>query len=385
VNTGKQIYIMVILIFLLLAALGGYVIWEPFRSEEAEKEQEVTTAERGALLFSLNCRICHGDRGEGGGIGGRLALAPPLDRPDLQGRAGPDEPVDAAAAKDAFNLITNTITCGRVGTAMPTWGEKEGGPLNDTQIEQLATLINRGDEWDAAAEFAREADATGVTLTQGVSAEDTTLQVSDASTFAADGVILADEERMTIQEVHDSALMVERAARGSEAAPHTEGAEIFNQPVPPDPPAIVQQACGQFARFAPPPTTPTVGPTEVPGTPGAPTPAQEATATAAAPSGEAQVVEISAVPSLKFDKSELRVKAGGKVTVRFTNDDAGVPHNWALYTDDSASEAIVGANEDICTGPCEVEITFDAPPPGEYFFRCDVHPSIMTGTFIVEE
>ena len=42
-NTGKQIYIMVILVFLLLAALGGYVIWEPFRSDEAEKEQEAKT------------------------------------------------------------------------------------------------------------------------------------------------------------------------------------------------------------------------------------------------------------------------------------------------------------------------------------------------------
>jgi len=385
VNTGKQIYIMVILIFLLLAALGGYVIWEPFRSEEAEKEQEATTAERGALLFSLNCRICHGDRGEGGGVAGRLAAAPLLDRPDLQGRSGPDEPADPVAAKEAFNLVTNTIACGRVGTAMPTWGQEEGGPLNDEQIRQLASMITRGDQWGAAAEFAREEDATGVPLTSAASAEDTTLQVSDASTFGAGGVILIDEERMTIQEVHDSALMVERASRGSKAAPHAEGAEIFRQPVPPDPPAIVQQACGQFARFAPAPTTPTVAATEIPGTPGAPTPVPEATATPAAPSGEAQVVEISAVPSMKFDKNELRVKAGGKVTVRFTNDDAGVPHNWALYTDDSASEAIVGANEDICTGPCEVEITFDTPPPGEYFFRCDVHPTTMTGTFIVEE
>jgi plastocyanin len=293
--------------------------------------------------------------------------------------------VDPAAAKEALNLITNTITCGRVGTAMPTWSEKEGGALNDHQISQLATLINRGDEWGAAAEFAREKDATDVTLTQAVSAEDTTLQVSDASGFSADGVILVDEERMKIQEVHDSALMVERASRGSKAAPHAEDAEVFNQPVPPDPPAVVQQACGQFARFAPAPTTPTVAATEVPGTPGAPTPAPEATATIAAPTGEVQVVQISAVPSMKFDKSELRVKAGGKVTVRFTNDDPGVPHNWALYTDDSASEAIVGANENICAGPCEVEITFDTPPPGEYFFRCDVHPSIMKGTFIVEE
>jgi len=384
VNTGKQIYIMVILVFLLLAAVGGYVIWEPFRSEETEKKQEVTAAERGARLFTDYCRVCHGDRGQGGAAGGRLALAPPLDRPDLQGRQGPGQPVDANAAKTAFNLIVNTITCGRVGTPMPTWGEKEGGALNDHQIEQLATLINRGDEWGAAAEFAREKDATGVKLTQAVSVEDTALQVTDASTFAASGVILIDEERMTIREVQGSTLVVERASRGSKAAAHAEGAEIFNQPVPPEPPAIVQQACGQFARFAPAPTTPTAAATETAGTPGAPTPTAVAAASAAAPTGEVQVVEISAVPSMKFDKSELRVKAGGKVTVRFTNNDPGVPHNWALYTDEGASEAIAGANENVCAGPCEAEITFDTPPPGEYFFRCDVHPTIMKGTFIVE-
>ena len=383
-NTGKQIYIMVILVFLLLAALGGYVIWEPFRSDEAEKEQEAKTEERGALLFSLNCRICHGDRGEGGGVAGRLAVAPLLNRPDLQGRSGSDEPPDPAAASDALKLITNTIICGRVGTAMPTWGEEQGGPMNDEQVVQLATFINRGDEWDAAAEFAREQDDSGVKLTQAVSAEDTTLQVTDASTFAADGVVLIDEERMTIHEVQESALMVERGSRASEAAPHEEGAELFNQPVPPDPPAIVQQACGQFNRAPAPTTAPIEAATEAPGTPGVPTPTPEATAAPAASPGGPQVVEISAVPTMRFDKSEIRVKAGGQVTIRFTNDDPGVPHNWALYTDDSGSEAIVGANEDICTGPCEVEITFDAPPPGEYFFRCDVHPTTMTGTFIVE-
>jgi hypothetical protein len=202
---------------------------------------------------------------------------------------------------------------------MPTWGEEQGGPLNDEQVVQLATFINRGDEWDAAAEFAREQDDTGVKLTQAVSAEDATLQVTDASTFAANGVILIDEERMTVHEVQESALTVERGSRASEAAPHEEGAELFNQPVPPDPPAIVQQACGQFNRAPAPTTAPTEAATEAPTTPGAATPTPEATVTVEAPSGEAQVVEISAVPTMRFDKSEIRVKAGGQVTVRFTN------------------------------------------------------------------
>jgi plastocyanin len=28
---------------------------------------------------------------------------------------------------------------------------------------------------------------------------------------------------------------------------------------------------------------------------------------------------------------------------------------------------------------------FDAPDPGTYYFRCDVHPQVMTGTAVVEE
>ena len=122
------------------------------------------------------------------------------------------------------------------------------------------------------------------------------------------------------------------------------------------------------------------------GTPAAEeTPAAEATpSTGETPAGAAQVLEIKAVPTFQFDQDELKVQADGKVTVRFENEDGGVPHNWALYTDDGASEAIAGANENICTGPCQAEIAFDLPAPGEYFFRCDVHPTQMKGTFIVQ-
>jgi plastocyanin len=135
------------------------------------------------------------------------------------------------------------------------------------------------------------------------------------------------------------------------------------------------------------PTTTAVAATPAPeGTPaGGATPAAEATPPAQeTPAGPAQVLDIKMVPTIQFDQSELTAQAGGSVTVRFDNEDQGVPHNWALYTDDSATEAIAGANENICTGPCQAEITFELPGPGTYFFRCDVHPTQMTGTFVVQ-
>ena len=110
------------------------------------------------------------------------------------------------------------------------------------------------------------------------------------------------------------------------------------------------------------------------------TPAPEATTAPAA-----QTVEIAAIPRMKFDKDTITVKAGSQVTLKFTNNDAGVPHNWAAYTDSTASTPIPGAKTEICTGPCQKQITFTAPSqPGDYFFRCDVHPAVMTGTLVVE-
>ncbi|HXF51313.1 MAG TPA: hypothetical protein VNM43_06495, partial [Dehalococcoidia bacterium] len=60
--------------------------------------------------------------------------------------------------------------------------------------------------------------------------------------------------------------------------------------------------------------------------------------------------------NILFDQKELRVPAGEPFTVVMRNEDAGVPHNWALYTDDSATQPIAGANEGICTGPCEDDV-----------------------------
>jgi plastocyanin/glucose/arabinose dehydrogenase len=83
-----------------------------------------------------------------------------------------------------------------------------------------------------------------------------------------------------------------------------------------------------------------------------------------------------------FDKSTLSAPAGSTVTITFNNMDPGVPHNFALYTDSTASTALFkGA---LATGPSTTTYTFTAPSqPGTYFYRCDVHPETMTGSFVV--
>jgi plastocyanin len=82
----------------------------------------------------------------------------------------------------------------------------------------------------------------------------------------------------------------------------------------------------------------------------------------------------------EFDPPTITLTAGEATTVFFRNLDA-MPHNIAIYTDDSAAESLF-VGETITDDAVTYEIP--ALEPGKYFFRCDVHPD-MVGTVIVEE
>jgi hypothetical protein len=68
-------------------------------------------------------------------------------------------------------------------------------------------------------------------------------------------------------------------------------------------------------------------------------------------------------------------------TRTFTNN-TGMPHNVAPYTDGTATTKIFAGDQ--MTGIRTVTCIFIAPSvPGNYFFRCDVHPELLTGTLVV--
>jgi plastocyanin len=103
-----------------------------------------------------------------------------------------------------------------------------------------------------------------------------------------------------------------------------------------------------------------------------------AQAASCAPSGTS--LQVSA-QNVKFDKSCLAAPANQAFTITFDNQDAGVPHDVAIYTSSSATTTLFkGA---VVTGPTTTTYHVPALKAGTYYFRCDIHPTQMFGTFIV--
>src|SRR3954470_5154113 len=100
-NTRKQVLIMTSLLLIMLMVLGVYAAWYPYRAADAKVAFDESTAERASIVFARNCRLCHGDVGEGGALGARLPAAPALHRSDLMGFVDSEgtltKDIDAAA------------------------------------------------------------------------------------------------------------------------------------------------------------------------------------------------------------------------------------------------------------------------------------------------
>jgi outer membrane protein assembly factor BamB len=86
---------------------------------------------------------------------------------------------------------------------------------------------------------------------------------------------------------------------------------------------------------------------------------------------------------ISFNTNQLTAAAGARVTLIYTNG-SSIPHNWDLFNGGDPSAPSL-ASTTIKAGPNDVErVSFTAPStPGRYFFRCDVHPTLMTGFLVV--
>jgi plastocyanin len=82
---------------------------------------------------------------------------------------------------------------------------------------------------------------------------------------------------------------------------------------------------------------------------------------------------------IAFDTDCLAAPAGEAFAINFDNQDAGLPHNVAIYTAPGGQEVFTG---DLITGPATATYDVPALEAGQLYFQCDVHPN-MSGTFVV--
>ena len=84
--------------------------------------------------------------------------------------------------------------------------------------------------------------------------------------------------------------------------------------------------------------------------------------------------------SLAFDTSEIDLPPDTPTTITFDNREPGVQHNISIYADDTLAELLFQG--ELLTGPATAD--YQVPPlaAGEYYFHCDVHPT-MNGAVVV--
>jgi len=437
-NTRKQVLLMSGLLLVVLMVLGVYAAWYPYRATDAAVEFDESTAERGAIIFARNCRLCHGDVGEGGALGARLPAAPALDRGDLQGFADSgatlDGDIDATTTsikvkdpsklkngmiliedewmdlvridgnnltvrraadhaeslshssgasvllrdkdliKDKVKLITNTIPCGRVGTPMPAWAQSQGGPLSDEQIRQLMTVITQN-RWDLVKEEVDSEDKLAAHLTQPMDDSTISMYVDDVSVFNEKDAIRMGEERLRITGVPK--LTRDKAGKlpkDKSGILQVQRGVLGTTPLEHETSEIIYK----FPEVA----TPSINQASCGQTAQAPAPAGKP---ALVENFTGQSVEETAA-NIAFNNKTITVKTGGDIRVRLTNNDAGTQHNIAFYKSKTDLTPVASGSVGLkFEGVAQNDTVFTIPAAGTYYFRCDVHPTIpaMEGTFTV--
>lgn len=127
-NYERYTLVGLLLTLALIAGVGAAFFREDARLAEAATRLNKANIVRGRQLYVDNCTSCHGTRGEGG--------------------AGPALNNKALLAKASDLVLFATIRAGRPNTLMPAWGQDNGGPLTDEDIQNIVAFLRA---WEPAA------------------------------------------------------------------------------------------------------------------------------------------------------------------------------------------------------------------------------------------
>jgi plastocyanin/mono/diheme cytochrome c family protein len=168
----KLATVVIVGLVALATVLVLYLADEDNRINAEEQAQEHDAIERAIANYISLCLACHGPAGEGyltpgeagtGRIGAPLGgntFATQLNQQGIQANGTPV----AGGVNARATAISDTIHNGREQVGMPAWGEANGGPLNDAQIEELVTMIQHVDWNEVYNESLIEKEVDGETV-----------------------------------------------------------------------------------------------------------------------------------------------------------------------------------------------------------------------------
>lgn len=85
----------------------------------------------------------------------------------------------------------------------------------------------------------------------------------------------------------------------------------------------------------------------------------------------------------KFSPTTLTVPANAAITIDFQNK-GKVKHNVHVVTAEGGTTLAPGSEGAIIDGGTSVAVSFQSPGAGTYFYFCELHPTEMKGTFVVD-